>query len=267
VKDSVILTVYNRDITIMLNTLVSLRKNNLEEDTEVLFVDDGSTEDYEDLIEMAQEWAGYPLRYLRAPEYEAYRINGGHNNPAIVNNWALTQAQGERIFFLSSDVMLPPHAMDAARAWVDRGAIYTPRTLDMDSGNVYCGRDRPYPMMWFVGCRKADIDAIGGFDEKFCEGMAFEDNDFMGRLFQHVGKLIIDLAVTAFHQSHAQVYTQDEGVGYLKSKKYCLAKHDGVPFADDWRVKFKTANVGNTLILTMPPVGQPDGVAPKGVTA
>lgn len=244
-RDLVILTVYDRPDLCLLNTFSALAHNDLT-DTGVLVIDDGSHFQY-DHIRSFCETIGLPVDWRRmdtkAARPQTYQLEGGHNNPAFVNNEALKIASEmgvERLFWLSSDTILPTDALAHARKWIENDAVYVPRTVNMADGVVYCGMERIFPMMWFVGCRLSDCKRLGErpFDETFLEGMAFEDPDFMGRLFQKVGRLVIDAATTVFHQSHPQTYLSDGGEGFRRSKEYmrskwgpkCPFEENGTPF-------------------------------------
>ena len=247
--DSIILTVHNRDMLTLTNTFSQLSKQDLTE-AEIIVVDDGSTEDYTDLKEM---FSAMPIRWLRADTVkdrpETYHIKG-HNNPAHVNNLALKSAEGDNIFWLSSDTMLPPHALSRARVWMEQGAIWTCNVMDTDTGNYFLGPDRIFPMCWALASSRAAVDAVGGFDEKYLEGMGYEDNDFVGALFRHVGKLVVDGSVIALHQSHADTWMSDSGVGREKSRLYTEEKWGGIPWAyETGCVPFKKSAAGRNIIL------------------
>ena len=235
-KDTIILTVFNRPELMLLNTFMGIANNDLS-DTEILVVDDGSTIDYTDFQATLE---GLPIRWLRRSTVHecpnTYNL-GGHNNPAYVNNIAMNEAKGENLFWLSSDVILPPHALDRARRWNPNDVVWVPRTVDMDTAKEFCGPERVFPMCWGVYTTKEHCVLAGGLDERYIEGMAFEDNDFMARLAQRTGKLIVDLGVTVWHQSHAQVATSDGGDGYTRSEAYTRQKWgDAIPWtgqADD----------------------------------
>lgn len=223
--DLVIITVYNRPRWMLENVLRQLQKNDLT-DTRVLIVDDGSTCEF------------YPLdlpdyHLIKASTIEArpdtYQI-GGHNNPAYVNNVALAWAKehgARRLFFLSSDVLLPPNTLTRARKYVDKGCCYVPSVVDIDTSQLFLGSQRMFPMMWFYALPAAVADAAGPFDEEFLKGMAFEDNDWTGRTALEAGKMALDESVIALHQSHPGVAYSDDMQGFKRSEKYCLKKWEG----------------------------------------
>lgn len=231
-RDSVILTLFNRPPLMLTNTLMGLLKQDMS-DTELVIVDDGSTLDYENVPEMVRStfphvvWESHPTLEARP---DTYNIDG-HNNPAYVNNKAIEIASGENLFWLSSDCILQPGTLDKARAAVAAGQVYVPYVLDMDTGQEFCGPNRRFPMCWFVGSTKKAVVDCGGYDEEYLKGMAFEDNDFTGRLALEVGELVIDQSAVLFHQSHPQVAYSDKGVGFKASMDYTRAKWGGVPWS------------------------------------
>lgn len=212
-REAVILTVHNRDTRVIANTLWWLFQNDLS-DTDVIVLNDRSDPDCMLGLKNVAAAIGFgdELKIVDMPDYDAYRTTDGHNNPAIANNRALQELTDEHgvVWFLSSDCMLPPNALSSGRQWIPRG-IWVPRTVDIATGQEFCGSSRPFPMMWMVGMLRETLEKIEWFDEEYCKGMAFEDNDFMGRAGLAASKIIIDCSVTQFHQSHDQLYLDDGG--------------------------------------------------------
>lgn len=233
IKDSVVLTLHNREALTLWNVLYALLANDLTA-TELVIIDDGSDEDHaainEDCVGFLKA-QGIPHQFERITPYEAYRING-HNNPARVNNRALELVRGERVVWLSSDVIVPPHTLHHMRRFVASEAVWVPQVVDMATGAIFLGPQRVFPMMWCVGA-PAEVCKELRFDEEYLKGMAFEDNDFMGRLAVKVGRIIFDWEVLTFHQSHPQVAYSDNLEGFKRSSEYTKQKWHGVPFASD----------------------------------
>ena len=252
IKDTIILTVYNRPELTLLNTLISVRKQDLT-DTEVLIIDDGSDIDYSDVQELLTDW-NLPYKWHRISTIEnrpeTYHIDG-HNNPSYVNNEAVKLAEGENVYFLSSDTVIPPNTMGSARIWDLDKAVYTIRVIDMDSGVEWNGISRPYPMCWFLGVSKALFNRIGGFDEEYLNGMAFEDSDFSARASIETRKLIIDVGTLGLHQSHPQIAYSDAGKGVKWSQTYTKKKWGGVPPWDDSGppLNYTVSQAGDKVIL------------------
>lgn len=226
---SVILTVYNREPLVLLNTFRALAKNDLE-DVEFVVVDDGSDLDYSGLLESLGD---LPVRWIKHSTLEhrpeTYHI-GGHNNPAHVNNVAIREAKGDELLFLSSDTLVPPHALEKVREHDLSKSVFFGSTVDLDTAAVFCGVHKVWPMCWFVAARKEDTLKCGAFDEKYCDGMAFEDNDFTARLVLGVGKGVLTSEVTCWHQSHPATAYTDDWQGFKRSEAYTRENWGGVPW-------------------------------------
>ena len=165
VKDSIILTVYNRESAVLLSTMRWLAMQDLT-DTEIIVVDDVSTADYSFLDELQRV---ITLRRIKIEPYECYNIQG-YKNPAKAFNTGLAAATGERVAILSSDVILPPDTLEAARSSYDGTFLYSPMVIDLGSFMEYCGPHRVFPMPWFLyGPRQAMLDA-GGWEELLAAG-------------------------------------------------------------------------------------------------
>jgi glycosyltransferase involved in cell wall biosynthesis len=251
-KDTIILTVFDRPEMVLLNTLISVRKQDLT-DTEVLIVDDGSSVDYTDVREMLDDWS-LPYRWERISTLEdrpdTYNIEG-HNNPAYVNNRAAALAEGENLFFLSSDTIIPPNTMGSARIWDLDKAVYTVRVIDMDSGVERNGADRILPLCWFLGLSKALFNRIGGFDEEYLKGMGYAAADFSGRAALDTRKVVIDRGTLALHQSHELFAYSDGGVGFKTSEAYTKKKWGGhIPWSSTAApLNYTTSKAGDKIIV------------------
>jgi hypothetical protein len=237
VRDTIILTVFNRPVPVLLNVLRSLRGNDLT-DSEVLIVNDGSDLDYTEVraylgnYEVPYKW----LDYDTMKEYPDSANFDGHNNPAAANNMALQEAAGDHITFLSSDCIIPPTTMDKARAHPE--AMWVPRVVDMHSAIMWLCRQRFYPMCWFV---RAPAGAVEEYDIEYLKGMAFEDNDWTARTALNTGQVVLDESCMIYHQSHAQVaYTQEDGKvpavpvankEFLVNEAYTIKKWGGIPWS------------------------------------
>ena len=237
VKDSILLTVYDREYEVLLATLRSLSRCDMT-DTEVIVVDDGSTMDYAGVIAYGQK-RFENFRWHRMEEYEAFRIGEtGFNNPARAFNTALSMATGERIVVMSSDVLVNPSVVRRMRR-IDPGEMaWTPLVIDTESGMQYCGPARLFPMPWFFVCARSVALAVGGWDEKYLDGINYEDNDFVGRVVLKTGRFVGDWNCVVYHQSHNQpAYALDDPVLEEARKRNCFwtkKKWSGIPFDADY---------------------------------
>ena len=234
-KDSVLMTLYNRPHLVLLNTLTALGKNDLS-NTEIVIVDDGSTVDYSAIQEA---YAALPLKWVRVDTVkdrpDTYNLDG-YNNPSYAWNQALAAAEGENIHILSSDTLLPPHALASARKRMLNKVVYCGMVVDMDTANEYLGQQRVAPLGWFLSTTKTQLKKISdskgnAWDEAYLNGIAFEDNDFTARLALNVGRVIVDLSVCCWHQSHPQTAYSDDMKGWKANEAYTLQKWGGIPWS------------------------------------
>ena len=163
-KNTVVMTVYNRPTPTFLNTIMGLAKTGLlEHSTEVLVVDDGSTTDYESLVnQFAKE--GMPIRMIRCNTVgdrpDTYNLDG-YNNPAYASNFALEHVTTENVFPMSSDVIAVPDVL-AVASRLDLGKVaWMPCVTDMDSGVEYLGPTRIAPYGWFYGVKTEILKDVG----------------------------------------------------------------------------------------------------------
>lgn len=241
-KNTIILTVFNREHLLLANTLHWLSRNDLR-DSEVLIVDDGSTKDYGNLKSGSPPY----VRWIRVDTVrdrpDTYHIDG-HNNPAYANNVAVAEAKGRNLFFLSSDVLIPPHTMTMAMKWDLSRYVWVPRVVNLRDAAIFLGPTRFLPACWFLATTKENVLKCGGFDEEYLKGMAFEDNDFGARILLETGKMVCDWAVTVWHQPHEPVAYSDDWHGFKMSERYTKQKWGGVPFGEEDPLKYQFRAVG-----------------------
>ena len=250
VRDSIILTVSDREPELLLNTIRWLRLSNLD-DTEIIIVDDGSRIDY---AFMGQILDQCNARMVRMDPYEAYRLDETFNNPAKAFNRGLQEAVGERLIILSSDVLVPPNVMERCRRYDVNDVIYCPMVIDLATAAEYCGPRRVFPMPWFLACSREHAVKAGGWDENYLQGMCWEDNDFVGRLALTTGKILFDFSSIVWHQSHHQpayLNEPDTLAANRRNKDYTFDKWMSIPFGDTDRIAFeafrKIHETGNVL--------------------
>lgn len=230
-RDTIAMTVFNREFEVLLSTLRWLRACDLE-DTEVIIVDDCSTIEYEWME--AYKKAIPTLRFIKMDPYECFHTPDGYKNPAKAFNRCLEEARGENIALISSDVIVPGHVLEAARKVGGKEAIYCPMTIDLGTGVEYCGPHRPFPMPWFIYTNTEKCRDAGGWDENYLLGLCYEDNDFLGRLCLEVGNVVFDWTAICWHQTHHQpAYEFDNEVirqANDRNKKYTVEKWTGLPW-------------------------------------
>lgn len=239
----VILTVFNRDPVMLQRTFEGLALAAVGLSVGAVVVDDGSDDEHRAAYAESRKFLSecIPVEWIETSTIEArpwtYHI-GGHNNPAYANNIAIARARElgpDRLLMLSSDTIIERDALRVALGY-GLDSIVCGRTVDEDSGEVYCSSEHPWPWCWFV---LADARAYADvpFDEEYLRGMGFEDIDFMARLFLRVGKIVIDDRIRCTHQSHFRTAYSDGRKGERRSRIYTHGKWvGGIPFHGDPKV-------------------------------
>jgi len=243
VRTSVVMTVFDRPVEVLLRTLRGLAECDLT-DTQIVVVNDGSKQPYKAVRTYVDDIFDAGV-WFDMPEYEAFRLEDGSNNPARAFNQAVSLAEGENLIVMSSDVLVPPKTMAKAHKQDFSEALWTPFVEDT-YGNLrdrygssqesreYCGPKRLFPMPWFLGMSKAHLLDVGGWDESYLAGICYEDNDVVGRVALRTGKFIGDWSQKVYHQGHQQVaYMQDKPevvAANLRNREYTMKKWGGIPF-------------------------------------
>jgi len=126
---------------------------------------------------------------------------------------------------------------------------WMPMVVDMDTATQFLGSDRLAPYGWLYGIHRKHMESIGGWDEEYMKGLAFDDNDIMARLALEVGRFVIDGNCTVWHQSHPQVAYSDNMKGFNINKDYTLKKWGFIPWGKGCKMRKTTTEVNNQLVL------------------
>ena len=252
-RASVITTIYNREPRVLQNMLISLFKNDMIA-TELIIVDDGSKDD----LRCELPWKSPASRWIsidtKADRPETYQLEGGYNNPVYAWNRALDEAQGDIIIVVSSDCILQPRTLKAARQCGK--AVWMCGVVDIDSGMQYLGPNRIAPFGWVMAWDRSKIGDVR-WDENYLYGMAFDDNDFTARLGLRAKQIHMDFSITAFHQSHAQTAYSDGLYGHGINERYTIEKWGGIPWSgvpsDPLRVAMARRNDLHILQVELKP--------------
>ncbi len=234
------MTTHDREPEVLLKTLRGLWRSGLGE-AELIVVDDRSAMDYSWVREYCLPRFS-SVKWARTGEYEGFRSEG-YGNPAHAFNVGLAIATKERLIVMSSDVEITPGVVKSMDRFWTPDVLYTPRIVDMDSGQEYCGEARIFPAPWFLAMPTGIAQQIGGWDEKFLDGLCYEDNDFLGRLCLYLGEIKCDWKPIAYHQSHPQpAYALEDleiRAANQRNRDYCMTKWKGIPFS----IEFAPFNV------------------------
>jgi glycosyltransferase involved in cell wall biosynthesis len=228
---SILMTVHDREPEVLLATLRSLWRCGLS-DAEVVVVDDRSAMDYS-WVRAYMKPRFRETKWVATGDYEGWRKDG-YGNPAFAFNRGLELCTGDRVVAMSSDVIVTPRLIKFMEKYHDETCLWTPKVLDMDSGNEYCGAGRVFPMPWFLAAPTSACLEVGGWDENYLGGLCFEDNDFVGRVALKLGTLRADWDVYGYHQSHIQpaydINDPEIVEANQRNRDYTKSKWGGIPF-------------------------------------
>lgn len=207
IRISVIIPTYNRLDALEL-TLLALAKQTLPSDQfEVILVDDGSTEDIPAM-----------LQSLDLP-YTFHFLQQSHRGPAAARNLGASQAQGDILLFLDSDMIAVPELLtqhlkshtNPSRLMIGPRSCYTVggkmrpyEEFDYRPDGTDPRLDKlPLSFQEVFTCNlsicQAGWQQIGGFDEQLS---SFEDVEFAYRAEQSGMQIMLNPQALAYH-NHA----------------------------------------------------------------
>ncbi|WP_430742472.1 glycosyltransferase [Bacillus atrophaeus] len=213
VKTSIIILTYN-ELVLTKKCLASIEKHTQEEDIELIIVDNGSTDGTRE--------------YLAGLSSVRTILNGENLGFAKGCNQGIEAAKGDNLLFLNNDTMVTQNWLSAMLRVLDQsdqtgmvgpvsnyvsGAQMIPnayQTLEeMEPfAKAHCEKEKHKTkrVLRLVGfcllIKRAVIDEIGGFDERFAYG-SFEDDDLCLRAIQAGYRLEIALDSFVHHHGHA----------------------------------------------------------------
>jgi GT2 family glycosyltransferase len=123
-------------------------------------------------------------------------------------NLGLDEATTDAVLFLNSDVKLAGAATD----WLQpiRGALrpglLVGANLRTDPHGDVDGRPHAYLDGWCMAGMRADLQALGGFDETYDEPAYFSDNDLCYRA-RRAGMRLVEVPVPLVHLTNATSHT------------------------------------------------------------
>ena len=149
---------------------------------EIIVVDDASTDRTGDV---ARE------RGARVVRVELRHI-------AAVRNAGARAAQGDLLFFVDADTIMPEAALRAALQALDEGAVGGGARVKLEPGQNWTLRAATaafaafwFGMRWAAGCfifvRRQPFEAMGGFDERYYIG----EELYLSRALKRLGRFVI----------------------------------------------------------------------------
>ncbi len=219
-KLAIVMTYYNRS-TQLLATLESIKKFHSDKNVPIIIVDDGSSvpPDYLDSFQNTLD-----IRLVTLPK------NKWYYNPCIAFNigFKLVPPNSDIVLIQNAECMhkgdIISHALanlseneyysyatyslskaDSERARLDENISLEGRSVqcDGDSGWYNHSCFRPVGYHFISAIHKKNLDILKGFDERYAEGIAYDDDEFLYRI-RNQAKLNVSIIDSPYgmHQFH-----------------------------------------------------------------
>jgi glycosyltransferase involved in cell wall biosynthesis len=277
-----IVTAYFNRKKLFSNTLLRLQKSSFK-DFEVIVVDDGSNEENR-LEDLEAEF--HFLKVIRLDPENKWYINS-----CIPFNIGFRAAKGDIIIIQNpecthyGDIMnyvyhnlKPNDYLSFAAYSLDKSTtdainqtnaafleiLQIPFyekdiSYDGEAGWYNHSIHRPKGFHWCTAIHKTDLDALGGFDERYALGVAFDDNELLARIQKKEMNFKIIDEPFVLHQNHFNI---DEGTNksinpfYTRKGAKLLWNKNEYLFnrtleSKNWIVKKKSVNVIKFLDLIL----------------
>jgi hypothetical protein len=141
----------------------------------------------------------------------------GWRSPCIAGNAGLAACTGDIVIYNPSDVVQAPGNLDRLREMfhVEQNQVIFGRVTESDpdrckgtghAGPVLQGSDCTRPMTFLTAYPRAALNAIGGWDLAFMDGVCYEDDDLAARLWKHGLDFQFNDAFSGVHQSHDRLF-------------------------------------------------------------
>lgn len=253
------------------NVLASIYRQTPPFDFEVIVVDDGGTDETEEVCEAYPE-----LRYF-------YINNPRYRNPSTARNVAFRAAKGEIVLAQSDDIVhVSPTTIQFLVSNLRKGEFLLARTHNytykdgkpFEFRAEYCGPSWPKPYFFLGAISRKDLCAVGGYDEEFKEP-CYDDNWLADCLLNGLKlKVRYTEEVLAHHQGHgyeAGSHDRENDSRQLYNAKVKEAKRTGKwvnskgPMPLEPREPVTQPKPKPSLTGPMPrqPLSSPEGRVPK----
>ncbi len=227
---SIVTAYYNRK-KLFYNTLLGLQNSTIK-DFEVIVVDDGSNE--ENRLEDLESVFSF-LKVIRLEPKNKWYINScipfnigfsaAKGDIIIIQNPECTH-YGDILKFVNEQLKkndyfsFGAYSLDKATTdainntnagFLESLAIPffdKPISQDGEAGWYNHSLHRPKGFHWCTAIFKSDLDALGGFDERYALGVAFDDNELLARIQKKGMNYKIINEPFVLHQNHFKIDTE-----------------------------------------------------------
>lgn len=246
-KFSIVTAYYNRR-SLFKTTLRTIARSRMAAETEVIAVDDASQEDQriDDLVSRF----GVQLRVIRVLPQAKWWCN-----PCVPFNIGFQESQGEIVILQNPECLHAGDVLAAALDAVQPGryvtygcysadAVTTARlaAIDLDEPNwsasvrhalepmTHRGSKEDGESAWYnhsafkptnlhfcAAIARSDLLALGGFDERYALGVAFDDNEWLTRVSRRGLKVVTLDDPFVVHQFHGKTNYAANPAGYVRN--------------------------------------------------
>lgn len=246
-KVSIIMAYYNRK-KLLYRTLTSISKS-VVKDIEVIVVDDASSEG-EKINDLTIE---FPFLKVITVDIK----DKWYSNPCVPLNIGIKKAIGEILVLQNPECMYLHDVLNSIIHRVTKENYLSISTYNVDEkfmenidnriesdtllgdilnlpqigvGDNKCGwynhsKFRPTHYNFCSAITKKNMDKLNGFDERYANGIAFDDSEFISRVgFLGLNKEIND-DVIVLHQYHSKIYDNNVDVINLRKKNKNLLNY------------------------------------------
>lgn len=243
-KVSIIISTFQRQ-HLLRWSLFSLAKQDIPYDFETIVVNDAVEDESKELCRKYQEKLN--LKYIFSGQRNlagelkwrvpGYAINIGvqqSTGQVIIISCAEMFHLNNTIRALAPPVLENPKIMAIPAGWDDREGSFLQQinnfqgeygSIDIDSLNKYPKLDTFLPFLMAVS--RDAFFSIGGYDEDFT-GMAFDDNDLVGRL-QLNGCSYLQTDARTIHLYHPRiVYGKENDPAFLYNKRLYISRKGSI---------------------------------------
>lgn len=137
-------------------------------------------------------------------------------NPSMALNLGVRKAKYDNLIITSPEVKPTTNVLEQLSELLDKNVVCQVQDQD-ENGNLTVLVSKTYrgdtPAMYFLAMfKRADIEAINGWDEEFMKGYAYEDNDFGDRWVRAGLPFEVHEEIQAVHQYHPRSETIPGGM-------------------------------------------------------